>query len=65
MRDYCCYQITMVCVKKHRAGAFFFFDTTVRSPAATIILEVEVLLETQQHKNDHRNGAPRTSVHAK
>ena len=24
MREYCCYQITMVCVKKHRAGAFFF-----------------------------------------
>ena len=38
MRDYCCYQITMVCVKKHRAGAFFLFDTTVRSPAATIIV---------------------------
>jgi len=33
---FCCYQFTMVCRKKKTRHDYFFFDTTVRSPAATI-----------------------------
>ena len=38
MRDYCCYQITMVCRKKTSCQSIFFFsDVSVHGPAARII----------------------------